>query len=108
MYNILTIKFAITLTAVIDIEFECDERDSEIAKSAYHAPVTATHTWTEEPCRSTELDILDQVEDLEERVYQASIYTKVSSIIRIYLPLTAKIYALQNFLLQKPVKTNLY
>lgn len=62
-----------------DIEFSCDERDSKIAQSAYHAPVSdQSQTWSEEQCRMTELAILDQVEDLEERVYQASIYTKVT------------------------------
>ncbi|XP_067934838.1 bromodomain adjacent to zinc finger domain protein 2B-like isoform X2 [Watersipora subatra] len=60
-----------------DVDFECDERDSEIAKSAYQAVVVDdSSTWLEKQCRPIELTILDKVEDLEERVYQASIYTK--------------------------------
>ena len=65
---------------VLDVEFECDERDSEIANTAYHAPVISSSSWVEKQCRITELSILDKVEDLEERVYQASIYTKVHSL----------------------------
>lgn len=68
-----------TVVLLADVEFECDERDSAVSASPYHAPVYDTSvTWVEKQCRTTELSILDKIEDLEERVFQASIYTKVS------------------------------
>jgi len=38
----------------------------------------ADRNWNVQQCRDWELRILDRVEDLEERIYQGSMYTKVS------------------------------
>ena len=51
-------------------------------ENPYNAPMSdKAITWVHRPCRYAELKILDIVEDLEERVYQASIYTKVSILV---------------------------
>lgn len=61
--------------------FDTDGRDKEIADSPYKAPLSEkSTTWKPHICRNIELKILDKVEDLEERVYQASIYTKVRTV----------------------------
>lgn len=63
----------------LEVEFSRSDRDEEILSNPYCAPLTDNPeaTWCEEECRVAELQVLDKVEDLEERVYQASMYTKV-------------------------------
>lgn len=65
---------------VTEVEFTCNDRDEEVPSNSYSAPLVNDDAcvWSEEECRSAELQVLDKVEDLEERVFQASVYTKVS------------------------------
>lgn len=62
-----------------EVDFQHDSRDDEITANSYGAPLHEQHSdWSKDTCHSAELAVLDAVEDLEERVYQASVYTKVT------------------------------
>lgn len=85
----LVYHWVIVWYVILEVIFDCDGRDEKIAENPYHAPDSdKSVTWIHRPCRHAELKILDIVEDLEERVYQASIYTKVSSYIFLNFTLT--------------------
>jgi len=79
------ICFTVHDVFVLVLKLEVTEESKRIASSAVSAPPPDNNdVWDFELQRKTEMNVLEEIENLEERICGASLQTKVSCEVRVY------------------------